>query len=91
MAVSFDTPSSATSYSIRVTGTVAANSTAHVMVTLAVNNATATHSRADLFYREINYANTTFTALAAHGTYLLTITPQVYGADTVTPTISWSY
>jgi hypothetical protein len=87
--ISFDTPKTATTYDVQVTGTVPAHASGYVKVTLNVTSTAAT-PRADSFYREIDIANATGTASAFHGTYALAIVPQLYGSDTVQTTISYA-
>lgn len=91
MAVSFGSPKTSTAYNVQATGTVAANSIAHVMITLAVTNTSVTHPRSDSFYREADLSNTTFTDTAFSGTFAIAITPKLFGTDTVQASASWSY
>ena len=90
-SISFDSPQSSTFYNVQTTGTVAAHSTAHVMILLDVTNTSVAHPRSNSYYREVDFANTTFTDTAFHGTYALAIVPKLYGTDTVQATAAWSY
>ena len=91
MAVSFNTPKSSSAYDVQTTGTVAANSTAHVTIRLTVTNTSTAHPRNDSFYREVDFTNSTFTPQAFHGTYSIAIVPKLYGTDTVQVTAYNSY
>lgn len=88
--VSFDSPKSSTAYPIQTTGTVAANSTVHVMIKLAVTN-TGSHPRSDSYYKENDYTNATFTDTAVTATFSMAITPKLFGTDTVQASAAWSY
>ena len=48
-----------------------------------VTNTSTAHPRSNSYYREVDFANITFTDTAFHGTYALAIVPQLYGTDTV--------
>ena len=89
--INFDSPKSGTAYEVETTGTVAAHSLAHVMITLDVTNTSILHPRANSFYRVVDFDNTTFTDTAIGGTYAIAIVPKLYGTDTVQASASWSY
>jgi hypothetical protein len=89
--VNFDTPQSATPYYVQTIGTVAARSTAHVQIILAVTTASTSYTRNDTFYREVNLTNNLFTPALTSGTYGIAIVPKLLPSDTVVVTPVWSY
>lgn len=91
--LSFNTPLSCTCYDVHTTGTVAANSTARVMIELHVTSTSTAAPRgtASFFYREQEFINATFTPVINGGTYSIAIVPKLHRSDTVTVSAAWSY
>ena len=94
ITINFDTPQSSTSYSVPVSGTVAAGSIGHLTISLNVTN-TATASRNHTLYREIDFDNSAGGApLVISASYTLSVVPKLLGSDTILSTGSsqaWSY
>lgn len=89
--VDFDTPQSATSYYVETTGTVAARSTAHVQIILAVTTSSTSYTKNGTYYREIDFTNALYTPTTMSGTYGIAIVPKLLPSDTVAVTQAWSY
>lgn len=88
--INFHTPKTATPYPVNAIATLPAHSSGYAAITLTVTS-TAAIPRADLFYQEFDIANATATASAFHATYSLAIVPQLYGSDTVTVNVDYSF
>lgn len=89
MAISFDSPQTATARPVGVTGTIPPFATTGYLTILL--NVTGT-GRNDTFYREVSLpVNPTSTSIGFNATYNLSIVPRLHGANTVTTTWSFSF